>query len=144
MSKTVQANSQIRWHYQLFLADGYRVEASENPHGDVLQLGRGEIHPNLEAVLPGLAEGEKTRFIIMASEGFGLPDPDAVQTLPRERFPETLGLEIGQIISFALPSGQEIPGKVLEIGETSVKIDFNHPLAGHNLRFDVEIVAILD
>lgn len=143
MNKTVQANSQIRWRYQLFLADGYQVETSEEPQGDVLQLGRGEIHPNLEAVLLGLPEGEKTRFIIMASEAFGLPDPDAIQILPRDRFPDALGLDIGHIISFALPSGQEIPGKVLEIDETTVTIDFNHPLAGHNLRFEVEIVAIL-
>jgi FKBP-type peptidyl-prolyl cis-trans isomerase SlpA len=142
MRKTIQADSQIRWHYQLFLADGYLVESSEDPQGDMLQLGQGDLHPNLEAALVGLPEGEKTRLVIMASEAFGTPDPDAIQTLARGDFPPALDLQVGQIISFALPSGQEIPGKILSFADASVQVDFNHPLAGHNIRLDLEIIAI--
>ncbi len=143
MSKTVQANSRIRWHYQLFLADGHLVETSEDPAGDILQLGQGEIHPNLENALLGLPQGEKIRLIILADQAFGYPDPDAIQTLPRTSFADELGLAEGQIISFALPSGQEIPGKILGISTDSVTVDFNHPLAGHNIRFELEILDIL-
>lgn len=143
MSKTIQANSRIRWRYQLFLADGHLVEASEDPEGDILQLGQGEIHPNLENALLGLPQGEKIRLIILADQAFGYPDPDAIQTLPRTSFADELGLAEGQIISFTLPSGQDIPGKILEIGTDCVSVDFNHPLAGHNIRFELEILDVL-
>jgi FKBP-type peptidyl-prolyl cis-trans isomerase SlpA len=143
MSNTVQADSLIRWHYQLYLADGYLVEASEDPQGEILQLGAGAFHPNIEAALVGLPVGEPIRLVIMASEAFGLPDSDAVQTLPLSDFPADMALQIGHIISFTLPSGQEIPGKIQHIGTDSVQVDFNHPLAGHNLRFELEIIEIL-
>lgn len=144
MSKTIQPDSRIRWHYKLFLADGHLVEASENPEGDILQLGRGEIHPNVEAALIGLEEGEQTRLILLASEAFGMPDKDAIQFLKRSDFPADMPLEEKQIISFTLPSGQEIPGKILHITDDTVQVDFNHPLAGHHISFELTIVAILD
>jgi FKBP-type peptidyl-prolyl cis-trans isomerase SlpA len=144
MSKTVQANSRIRWRYQLFLPDGYRVETSENPQGDILQLGQGDMHPNLEHALVGLPEGEMTRLILLASEAFGMPDENAIQWLPRDSFPADMALADRQIISFALPSGQEIPGTILCIADDKVQVDFNHPLAGHHISFELEILAILD
>ena len=143
MSNTVQANSRILWHYRLYLADGHLVEASEDPDGDMLQLGQGDIHPNLEAALIGLPQGEKTRLIIMADQAFGYPDPDAIQTVPRTDFPASMTLVVGQIIGFTLPSGQEIPGKILAIHADTVQVDFNHPLAGHHLSFELEILDIL-
>lgn len=142
MSKTVQADSRIRWHYQLFLANGHQVESSDSASGDILQLGQGDIHPNLETALLGLPEGEKTRLIILADQAFGLPDPAAIQQLPRAQFPADFNLADGQIISFALPSGQEIPGKILSTGTDTVSVDFNHPLAGHNITLLVEILEI--
>lgn len=142
MSKTVQADSRIRWRYQLFLADGYQVENNEDPDGDILQLGQGDIHPNLENALLGLPEGEQTRLIILADQAFGAPDPAAIQQLPRQDFPANLEFNEGQILSFALPSGQETPGKILAIGEDIINVDFNHPLAGHNICLEVEILEI--
>ncbi|SEA22490.1 FKBP-type peptidyl-prolyl cis-trans isomerase SlpA [Thiothrix caldifontis] len=142
MSKIVEANSRIRWLYQLFLADGHQVEACEDPAGDILQLGQGELHPNIENALIGLPQGEPIRLIIMADQAFGYPDPDAIQTLAHNEFPAEMPLAIGQIISFSLPSGQEIPGKVLEISADNVVVDFNHPLAGHNITVELEILDI--
>lgn len=144
MSNTVQANSRIRWRYQLFLAEGHKVEASEDPAGEILQLGKGEIHPNLESALIGLPQGEPIRLIIMADQAFGYPDPAAIQTLARDEFPADWQVNVGQIISFALPSGQEIPGKVRDITADSVTVDFNHPLAGHNITFELEILDIME
>ncbi|MBJ6608728.1 MAG: FKBP-type peptidyl-prolyl cis-trans isomerase [Candidatus Thiothrix moscowensis] len=144
MSKTIQANSRIRWRYQLFLADGQLVETSEDPEGDILQLGCGDMHPNVESALVGLPEGEKSRLILLASEAFGMPDPDAIQQLARDTFPPELNVAVGQVISFALPSGQEIPGKILGLGADEVEVDFNHPLAGQHISFELEILAILD
>lgn len=144
MHKTIQANSRIRWHYKLFLADGHLVESSEHPEGDILQLGCGEMHPNLESALLGLPEGERTRLILLASEAFGIPNESAIHTLLRNSFPADIELQEKQIISFSLPSGQEIPGKILHINDDQIQVDFNHPLAGHHISFELEILAVLD
>lgn len=143
MLRTIHSDSRIRWRYRLLLADGELFEASEDQQGDILQLGNNEIHPNLEELLPGLTEGEEVRFLVSADQAFGMRDPDAIQQLALTDFAEPP--QAKQIISFTLPSGQEVPGHILEIdSETGlVSVDFNHPLAGHNIVLEVEIVEIL-
>ncbi len=145
MPRTLQNNSRIRWRYRLLLANGELFESNQNEQGDTLHLGRDEIHPNLEAVLPGLAEGEEVRFLISAQEAFGMRDTNAIQTLPLSEFPADQPPLADQIISFTLPSGQEVPGHIIAVDTAteSVTVDFNHPLAGHNIVLEVEILEIL-
>lgn len=143
MSQTIQPDSRIRWRYRLLLANGELFETNEDEAGDWLKLGAGDIHPNLESVLPGLSLGETSRFLITADQAFGMRDSDAIQELPLSRFdPQQLPQE-KQIISFSLPSGEEVPGHILEIQQESVLVDFNHPLAGHNITLEVEIMEIV-
>ncbi|MEZ5451181.1 MAG: FKBP-type peptidyl-prolyl cis-trans isomerase [Thiolinea sp.] len=144
MPDTIQTDSCIRWRYRLLLANGTLIETHEQADGDLLQLGRGEIHGNLESLLPGLQAGEQTRFLISADQAFGLRDPAAVQEMPLDSFDANQPPQPGQIISFSLPSGQETPGHILAVQAETVTVDFNHPLAGHNLVLEVEIMAILD
>nr|CAA6827298.1 MAG: Peptidyl-prolyl cis-trans isomerase [uncultured Thiotrichaceae bacterium] len=144
MHRTIQNNSQIRWRYRLLLANGELFEANENEQGDTLHLGQDEIHPNLESVLPGLSEGEEVRFLISAEEAFGARDSDAIQTLSLSGFPGNQTPQPDQIISFTLPSGQEVPGHIMAVSADSVTVDFNHPLAGHNIVLEVEILEILE
>jgi FKBP-type peptidyl-prolyl cis-trans isomerase SlpA len=144
MSHTIQSHSRIRWRYRLLLANGELFESNEDPQGDILQLGNNEIHPNLEELLPGLAEGESVRFLVGADQAFGRPDPAAIQQLPLTDFAQPP--QVKQIISFTLPSGQEVPGHILEVDsrQGQVRVDFNHPLAGHNIVLEVEILEILE
>ena len=143
MSRTIHNHSRIRWRYRLLLADGTLFEENEDKRGDILQLGRDEIHSNLESLLYGLSEGETTRFLVSAEQAFGQRDPQAIQQLPLSSFADPP--ELKQIISFTLPSGQEVPGHILEIDPTQgwVSVDFNHPLAGHNIVLEVEVLEIL-
>lgn len=145
MPRTLQNNSLIRWRYRLLLANGELFESNQNEHGDTLYLGQDEIHPNLEAVLPGLVEGEEVRFLMSAEEAFGMRDTNAIQILPLSDFPVGQPPLADQVISFTLPSGQEIPGHIMAVDTTtgSVTVDFNHPLAGHNIVLEVEILEIL-
>lgn len=140
MGKSIHATSRISWRYQLSLADGQVVESHADPAGDVLQLGQGEMHPNIEQALLGLQEGEHVRLIILADQAFGYPDPAAVQTMPRSQFAEAPSVD--KLMGFTLPSGQEIPGRIVAVSEESVTVDFNHPLAGHNLTLEVEILQV--
>lgn len=144
MQKTVQSNSKIRWRYWLSLSNGQLFEQHEDAQGDLLTLGSGAIHPNLEALLPGLRLHEKTHFVVGAEQAFGYRDAEAIQTLALTTFDSTEPPQVGQLISFSLPSGQEVPGHVLAIEDSQVTVDFNHPLAGQNIMLAVEIMEILD
>ncbi|MEZ5536695.1 MAG: FKBP-type peptidyl-prolyl cis-trans isomerase [Thiolinea sp.] len=143
MSLTIQNHSRIRWRYRLLLANGELFEESKDEQGEILQLGQDEIHPNLESLLYGLSQGETTRFLVSAEQAFGYRDPQAIQQLPLSSFTEPP--ELKQIISFTLPSGQEAPGHILEIDQAQglVSVDFNHPLAGHNIVLEVEILEVI-
>lgn len=142
MPLAVTPSSRIRWRYQLALADGQVVETHADPAGDVLQLGQGALHPNIEQALVGLQEGEHVRLLLPADQAFGFPDPAAVQTMPLGQFPADVPPQEGKIMAFALPSGQEIPGTVLKVEADAVTVDFNHPLAGHNLVLEAEILQV--
>lgn len=140
MGKRIHASSRIRWRYQLSLADGQVVESHADPAGDVLQLGQGEMHSNIEQALLGLQAGEHVRLILLADQAFGYPDPAAVQIMPRTQFAEVPPVD--KLMGFTLPSGQEIPGRIVAVDDTGVTVDFNHPLAGHNITLEVEILQV--
>jgi FKBP-type peptidyl-prolyl cis-trans isomerase SlpA len=74
--------------------------------------------------------------------GFGFPDPQAIQWMPLTDFPKELKPKAGQIINFTLPNGEEVPGAILELENKRVKVDFNHPLAGLEVVFAVEILEV--
>jgi len=93
-------------------------------------------------VLYGLKTGDKQSLSIEPRDTFGFPDEESIHSLPRTDFSDDLKIEEGMIIGFSTPSGDEIPGAIMEINETEVKVDFNHPLAGHEVVFSVEIVDI--
>ena len=97
----------------------------------------------LQMALYGLKVGDRESILIDPDNAFGMPDDEAVQEMPLTDFPEDMTLEEGQIISFSTPDGDEIPGAVKKVGETSVTMDFNHPLAGHELKFEAEILGII-
>lgn len=143
MKPCIQANSRIRWRYRL-IADGKTFEENEDPAGDLLHLGQDEIHTNIESILIGLSEGEVARYVITPDQAFGYPDKNAIQTVPRDTFPTDFAIAEGNVISFSLPSGEAIPGHIMAIQDDSVKVDFNHPLAGHTITLELEIISIMD
>ncbi len=139
----IARGSKVKLHFSIALPDGTIVE---NSHGDeplVLVVGEGQLEPGLEQFLYGLRVGQKKRFAISAGQGFGFPDPEAIQSLVKKDFPTHIPLEPGVIIEFTTPGGDQIPGTIVKIEDDSVKVDFNHPLAGRDLIFNVEILEVL-
>jgi FKBP-type peptidyl-prolyl cis-trans isomerase SlpA len=106
-------------------------------------MGDGSLVHGLELGLYGLKPGDTQRLRLDPEQAYGLRDPQQVHRLPRERFPDEIPPEPGLIIGFATPDGQEIPGAVLSVSDDSVEVDFNHPLAGHAITFDVEIIDVV-
>lgn len=132
---------EVTLHYRMRLEDGTVVDETE-AEPLTFTVGDGTLIPGLESFLTGLAAGAEERFLIAPEEAFGLRDPDNVHTLARSEFPAEMPLEPGTVIGFSTPSGEELPGMVVEADADRVMVDFNHPLAGHQLTFEVRVVAV--
>ena len=134
--------SEVTIRFQLSLEDGTVVDATEGDETLSFTLGDGTLIAGLEEVIEDLTVGERHIYLIGPEEAFGYPDEENIHQMPRSDFPDTVNLEEGQIIAFTTPGGEEVPGAILEIGSDTVKVDFNHPLAGRNLAFEVELLAM--
>jgi FKBP-type peptidyl-prolyl cis-trans isomerase SlpA len=142
----IQAGSEVVLHVRIQLDNGITVEDT-HATGDplCLRIGDGSLLARLEALLLGLQAGDKRSWSLAPGAAFGTHDAANVKWLAREHFPATLDIAAGQIIAFSLPDGSEVPGSVLEAGEDDlVQVDFNHPLAGRTIRFEVEIIAVAE
>jgi FKBP-type peptidyl-prolyl cis-trans isomerase SlpA len=135
--------SKICLHFSLVLEDGTVAETTRDDN-DPLEfvVGDGTMIQGLELALYGLKAGERQTLTIEPKLAFGFPDPENVHVLPRAEFPEDMPLSRGVIIEFNTPAGDEVPGTVLEVNDNDVKVDFNHPLAGHEITFEVEILSV--
>ncbi len=140
----VQAGDAVLLHMNLLLSDGSLAETTRaNNKPTRFQLGDGSLTSAIECELLGLAIGEKKKFEVSAENAFGERKPALIQYMQRFEFPADIQLSVGLIIGFNHPSGKEMPGIVRAIEGDSVTVDFNHPLAGEALTFDIEIVDII-
>ena len=140
----VEQGSRVRLSFSLQLEDGTVVE--EAPPEDPVELivGQGEILPALEEVLLGMAEGERRQVRLAPAEAFGPHSPDRIQTLERDQFPAEAEPAEGLVIEFTTPSGESVPGTVLAVDGDSVRVDFNHPLAGRAVVFEARVIALAE
>lgn len=141
MSK-IQRNSIVTLNHQIGFTDGSLLEDTFEEQPLTYRLGSGELAEGLELSLLGLQEGDEQTIDIGADLAFGHIDENLVQTLPREEFNPDYSLAPGLIIEFSTPAGETLPGTILEFDDNQVKVDFNHPLAGHTVRYSVRIVEV--
>lgn len=134
--------SRVCMHFQLRLEDGTVVEDSFSDEPLCFVMGDGSLIEGLELAIYGLASGDEQDLLIPPQEGYGYRDPDNVYELPLADFSGATAPEPGMIIGFTTPSGEEVPGMIREVGEQNVKVDFNHPLAGHEIGFRVKILEV--
>ncbi|MBI9044320.1 MAG: peptidylprolyl isomerase [Anaerolineaceae bacterium] len=104
--------------------------------------GKGEIIPGLENELFGLNIGEKKEITVQPKDGYGEIDPESIQDVPITEFPEEIPLEVGVELELKDTEGNELFAVILERGEDTVKLDFNDPLAGKELLFNIEILEL--
>ena len=139
---TIGPGSEVLMHFSLSLVDGTVADSTNEGEPLRFVMGDGTLIEGLELVLYGLKQGDRQCLSIEPRDAFGFPDEDNIHTLPRSEFPADIPLEAGLIIGFTTPSGEEVPGAIKEIREDEVVVDFNHPLAGNEIIFDVEILEI--
>lgn len=142
MVNTIQSGSRVTLHYTLSLADKTVVDSTREAEPITFQIGSGALIEMLERPLFGLHTGEQRRFEISAAASQLPASAEAIQVMVRSDFPAELALETGQVLGFVMPTGEEVPGLIVSISDTEVVVDFSHPLAGRDLIFDVEILAV--
>jgi FKBP-type peptidyl-prolyl cis-trans isomerase SlyD len=122
--------------------DGVVVDTSEKSEPIQFIQGRGHIVPGLESQLYGMQVGEQKQVSVSASEGYGEVDKSAFADVPRDEFPPDIPLKPGIGLQLRDQDGHVLEGYISEVGEQSVRLDFNHPLAGKDLDFLVEVVDL--
>ncbi|WP_281646616.1 peptidylprolyl isomerase [Parendozoicomonas sp. Alg238-R29] len=140
--QTIQAGSKVTLHFSLKLENNDVVDSTFDREPATLVIGDGNLPAGFEKCLYGLDAGASEIFRIKPENAFGQHNPSNLQTIGRSRFSPDMDLEEGLVISFADQAGSELPGVVKEFDEQTVTVDFNHPLAGKALIFDVEIISI--
>ena len=134
--------SAVTLHLRILLEDGSEVLSTFGEEPVSLVMGDGTLQPGLELALYGLKPGDTQTLNLMPDQAYGPRNPALIQHLPRSDFDTDFEPESGQVIAFQLPDGEETAGIVLEVGEGQVEVDFNHPLAGHEITFGVEILDV--
>ena len=143
MSETVKPDSLVTLHYRLATADDIEIVSTFGASPATLQLGCGELAPPLEACLAGLPIGGCHVFTLESEQAFGPHNPQLLQRMPRAELPTEGKIELHALVEFAAPGGGKFTGMIRELDADSALIDFNHPLAGKTIRFEVEVVGIL-
>jgi len=139
-SRRVAPGDRIRLHYTLSLPGGKVVDTTRGAAPAELVIGESELLPAFERCILELRVGEARRFEIGCADAFGPSELDGLHAIPRAEFPQHLDPKPGPVVGFELPSGEEIPGTVVEVAANDIYVNFSHPLAGYDLIFDVEIV----
>ena len=137
-----KAGDTVAIHYTGTLADGSQFDSSEGRDPLRFTLGSGQIIAGLDAAITGMSQGEKKSVTIAAAEAYGDHRPEAVQAVPRAQIPAEIPLEVSGGLQVQTPDGQTIPVTVTSVTDEEVTLDANHPLAGKDLTFAVELVEI--
>ncbi|WP_371186364.1 FKBP-type peptidyl-prolyl cis-trans isomerase [Thalassotalea maritima] len=141
--KVVQSDSNLLMHITMTLADGSAVDSTKvNNKPARVNLGDSSISPAFEAQLLGLTIGASKEFTLVAKDAFGEPNPENIHYVDRQKFAADGVPEVGTIMTFTAPGG-EVPGIIREVNDLAITVDFNHPLAGQDVTFNVELVDIL-
>ncbi|WP_127558063.1 FKBP-type peptidyl-prolyl cis-trans isomerase [Nioella ostreopsis] len=136
------SGSKVAFHYTGTLNDGSVFDSSEGRDPLSFTMGEGQIIPGLEAAFEGLKTGDAKTVTVPADQAYGDRDPNAMQQIPREQIPDNIPTEPGTQLQMQAPNGQAIPVVVAEVSETHITLDANHPLAGQDLTFAVEVVSV--
>ncbi|MDT3705241.1 MAG: FKBP-type peptidyl-prolyl cis-trans isomerase [Thiobacillus sp.] len=142
--RTVAPGDTLQLRYALRPRGGADLVSNfDDPEPETVTLGDGTLAPMLEQWLIDLAPGERHVFLLDPWQAFGESQPDLVHTLPGTDLPPDMEFVVDQLVEFAMPNGETVAGRILEIGDDAVKVDFNHPLADLAIEFEVEVERIL-
>ena len=138
----VKSGDKVAIHYTGTLLDGTTFDSSEGREPLEFEVGSGQIIPGLDVALPGMVVGDKKTVKIACADAYGPLNPEMRQSIPREGIPAEIELKVGVQLQMQTPDGQALPVMVVELDDAIVTLDANHPLAGKDLQFDIELTKI--
>lgn len=138
----VKSGDTVKIHYTGTLTDGTTFDSSEGRDPLEFQVGSGQIIGGLDAAMPGMEVGDKKEVQVACDEAYGPVNPEMRQDIPRSNIPDEIPLQEGIQLQMQSPDGQVMPVTVVEIKDDAVTLDANHPLAGQDLVFNIELVSI--
>ena len=139
---TAKSGDTVRVHYTGTLDDGTTFDSSEGNDPLEFTVGSGQVIPGFDSALEGLEIGESKKFTIPSAEAYGDHNAEATQVVPKEAFEQEP--VVGGVVELAAPDGRKLAAVIIEIVEENVTLDFNHPLAGKDLTFDIELVEVVE
>lgn len=134
---SVGEGTRVFLNFSVSLEDGSEVDSNFGNDAVDFVVGDGSLLPGFERRLFGMSAGERQMFKVPPEDAFGQPNDNNVQSLPRDQFDDDVDLEVGLVFSFADAGGGELPGMVIAFDDEDVTVDFNHPLSGRTILFDV-------
>jgi len=140
----IEQGKQVQLHFALKLADGQVIDSTFDRDPATLKVGDGNLPEGFEELIIGLKAGDKQSFVVPPEKAFAQPNPNNIQHMKRSDFAADMALEVGMVVSFADANQAELPGVIKQVEDNLVIVDFNHPLAGKELTFDVEILDVSD
>ena len=140
MKLQIETGMSVTLHFSLVLEDGHIIDSNFESEPATFSVGDGNLLPGFESTLMGLVNGDEQEFTIPPEQAFGQHNPQNVQAVERGNFDQE-ELELGAMFSFQNGDG-ELPGVIVDVDDNEVMIDFNHPLAGKNIIFQVKIIDI--
>ena len=134
----------VRVHYKGTLSDGSEFDSSAGRDPLEFVVGSGQVIPGFDAAVADLAVDETKTFTIPAAEAYGERAEEGLQTFPRDAFPPETDPEVGWAVELSGPDGQRVPATIVEVTAESISLDFNHPLAGEDLTFEITLVEVVE
>ncbi|MCV4339864.1 FKBP-type peptidyl-prolyl cis-trans isomerase [Pseudomonas capsici] len=134
-------NTQVTLHFALHLENGDTVDSTFDKAPATFKVGDGNLLPGFEAAIFGFKAGDRKTVQVLPENAFGQPNPQNVQIIPRSQF-QDMELSEGLLVIFNDAANTELPGVVKKFDDELVTVDFNHPLAGKTLNFEVQIFEV--
>ncbi len=137
-----QSGDSVKIHYTGTLEDGTTFDSSEGRDPLQFTLGSGQVIVGFDEAVSGMEIGEKKTVNIPADKAYGQRNEEMIITAPRDQVPKDINPEVGQQLQMAGPDNQPIVVQITEVTDEHIILDANPPLAGKDLTFDIELVAI--
>ena len=137
----VETGKTVKVHYTGKLNDGSVFDSSEGREPLEFQVGTGQVIPGFDAAIQQMDIGSSKTIKIPSEEAYGDVRQEMIALIPHEQFPDGLNPQVGQTLQLKTPEGA-LPVRVTDVQDTGVVIDGNHPLAGRDLTFELELVQI--
>lgn len=142
--RTAMNGDMVKVHYTGVLDDGKTFDSSEGREPLEFQIGSGRIIKGFNDAILGMEIGEEKQITIPPELAYGYPDEQLVKTLPRTIIGDQFTPETGMIIGIQMEDGTRVPATIAQVGEDSIDVDLNPPLAGKVLTFKIKVVDIFD